>query len=338
MGTRCRFAVLCVVCLIFCACAWIAVSRAVTAEEAAGVVAGGQQPAEAQPADQAATPAQGEPTPSPSDKAPQTVTPPSAQILGPPRRLAPGVMITIPPDIQVDDTHNRQDIVELVSIDPQLSWAKNVDFRREVYCLELQFKLPRLIEVNIPQPSGRFQRKPIWYMVYKVTNRGGALRPVLEDDGTYRVESVDVPVRFVPAFVLEVECPGSAPKRYPDRVIPLALPCIRQREDPNIAFYDSTQAAREIGVGESVWGVATWEDVDPSMDKFCIVVVGLTNAYRWEDQPGGYKPGDPIGQGRLFKRKVLQLNFWRPGDEFIIKEQFVQFGRPGEVDYRWIFQ
>lgn len=276
-------------------------------------------------------------TPSPAEKPQQPELPVPEQILGPPRRLAPGVLITVPPEIHVDDTHNRQDIVELVAADPQLDWAKEVDFRREVYCLEFQFKLPRLIEVDLPQPSGKMQRKAIWYLVYKVTNRGNALQPVKEDDGTYRVESVDIPVRFVPIFYLEAET-ASGKKIYPDRVIPLAKPLIRQREDPNINFFDSTEIARELAVGQSVWGVATWEDVDPTTDKFSIVVLGLTNAYRWEDPPGAYKPGDPIGQGRRFQRKALQINFWRPGDEFIIRENQVRLGQPGTVDWAWVYR
>jgi hypothetical protein len=276
-------------------------------------------------------------TPSPAEKQPEAMPIPE-QILGPPRRLAPGVLITIPPDVQVDETHNRQDIVELVTADPQLDWAKGVDFRREVYCLEFQFKPPRLIQVDLPQPSGKLQRKTIWYLIYKVTNRGGALRPVLEQDGTYRVDSVDVPVRFVPMFYLEAET-STGVKRYPDRVIPLAKYPIQMREDPNINFYDSTQVAtRELAVGQSLWGVATWEDVDPSIDRFSILVVGLSNAYRWQDPPGAYKPGDPIGQGRRFERKILQLNFWRPGDEYILREDSIRFGQPGTVDYAWIYR
>lgn len=285
----------------------------------------------------AAAPAPEQQMASPAETPEQKAIPLQEQILGIPRRLAPGVLIRIPPDVQVSETHNRQDIVELVTADPQLEWARNVDFRRDVYCLEFEFKLPRLIAVDLPQPSGRLQRKAIWYMVYRVTNRGGALRPVPEDDGTYRVEAVDVPVLFVPTFYLEARTPAGE-KRYPDRVIPLAKPLIQMREDPAIRFFDSTEIARTLQVGQSVWGVAMWEDIDPAIDKFSILVVGLSNAYTWVDPPGAYKAGDPIGQGRVFQRKVLKLNFWRPGDEFIVKESQVRFGQPGTVDYEWIYR
>lgn len=285
----------------------------------------------------AAAPAPEQQMVSPAEAPEKGAIPLQEQILGVPRRLAPGVLITIRPDVQVSETHNRQDIVELVTADPQLEWAKNVDFRRDVYCLEFEFKLPRLITVGLPQPSGRLQPKPIWYMVYRVTNRGGALRPVPEDDGTYRVEAVDVPVLFVPTFYLEART-ATGEKRYPDRVIPLAKPLIQAREDPAIRFFDSTEIARTLQVGQSVWGVAMWEDIDPAIDKFSILVAGLSNAYTWVDPPGVYKVGDPIGQGRVFQRKTLKLNFWRPGDEFIVKESQVRFGQPGTVDYEWIYR
>ena len=42
-----------------------------------------------------------------------------------------------------------------------------------------------------------------------------------------------------------------------------------------------------------MWGVATWEYVDPRMDFFSIYVKGLTNAYRFADPPGAYKAGEP---------------------------------------------
>lgn len=288
-------------------------------------------------AENAAPAGPGQQMPSPAEGAEQGVTTLPEQIRGIPRRLAPGVLITIPPDMQVSETHNRQDIVELVSVDPQLAWARNVDFRRDVYCLQFEFKLPRLITVDLPQPSGRLQRKAIWYMVYRVTNRGGALRPVAEDDGTYRVEAADIPVIFVPTFYLEAQTP-SGEKRYPDRVIPLAKPLIQAREDMAIQFFDSTEIARTLEVGQTVWGVAMWEDIDPSIDKFSVLVAGLSNAYRWTDPPGAYKAGDPLGQGRVFQRKTLKLNFWRPGDEFIVKESQVRFGQPGMVDYEWIYR
>ncbi len=261
---------------------------------------------------------------------------PPDQIKGVPRVLAPGVLITIPPDIQVDETHTRQDIVELVARDPSYDWAKDRDSRRTIHCLEFQFKIPRLIEVDVPQVSGRLQRKPILYLVYAVKNTGKELKPVLAEDGTYRVDDVAEPVRFVPRFILQIH---DLDKSYPDRPNPLIVSQIRRVEDPAIHFFDTTDMnGREIAVGETLWGVATWEEIDPSLNRFSILVGGLSNAYRWQDPPGAYKPGDPIGQGRLFSQKFLKLNFWRPGDEYIFKASQIRFGIPGQVDYEWTFR
>ena len=79
-------------------------------------------------------------------------------------------------------------------------------------------------------------------------------------------------------------------------------------------------------------------DVDLRIDFFSVFVHGLTNAYRWEDPAAGVKPGDKIGKGRKFKYKELQLNFWRPGDEFHANDQDFYYGIPGQVDFRWIYR
>ena len=195
---------------------------------------------------------------------------------GPYRVLAPGVMKVITPDRDPEDCVTMHSVVEL----EQYDWAKGVPFRREVWALEFRFKTVRILDVDVPQPSGKLQRKPIWYLLYSVTNRGkvmqeveqpadGTFKLVFDDkveqrtaqlDGTVQRESIEKPVLFVPEFLLESTNTG---KRYPDRVIPVAVAAIRLREDPNRQFYDSADIIRELGRGETVWGIATWEDIDP---------------------------------------------------------------------------
>ena len=68
---------------------------------------------------------------------------------------------------------------------------------------------------------------------------------------------------------------GGFTKVYPDRVIPVALDPIRLREDPQRRFLTSVEMCREIPVGETLWGVATWEDIDPRIVRFSIYVSGL---------------------------------------------------------------
>ena len=139
----------------------------------------------------------------------------------------------------------------------------------------------------------------------------------------------------MPLFVLEAP---EFQKAYPDRVIPLAFEKIAEREDPTRKFLNTVDICQEIPVGETVWGIVTWEDIDPKIDRFSVYVMGLTNAYRWIDEPGKYKKGDAIGVGRRLSRKTLKLNFWRPGDEFNEHEEEIRFGWPGALDYEWVFR
>jgi len=254
---------------------------------------------------------------------------------GPYRQLAPGVLKSVEPPLDEADTVSRHDMVELVAVDPDLDWAKDVPFRRKIWYLDFQFKPVRMIHVDVPQPDGRMKRKLIWYMVYSVTNPGKTLPSQEGPDGTLELQKSDEPILFTPAFRLKSL---EFDTLYPDRVIPVAMGPIRMREDPNRQFLTTVEMAREIKVGQTLWGVATWEDLDPRIDFFCIFVSGLTNAYRWEDPPGAFQPGDPPGKGRQWARKTLRLNFWRPGDEHLEHEQEIRFGIPGEVDYEWVYR
>lgn len=288
------------------------------------------------------------------------------------RSFAPGVLTTISPALAPEDTVSTHDLVEVRS-DPALRWepeyvtpsrtlygmSEGVKFRRDVWGLEFSFKPLRMVHVDVPQPSGRMQRKLIWYLVYNVRNTGEILTPVEGDDGVVTAEpGRGGPVRFVPHFVLEshdrTPTGERVEKAYLDRVIPAAMEVIRRREARGQQLLNSAEIAElEIPVSDdrtdrSVWGVAMWTDVDPRIDFFSIYVGGLSNAYRWIDEPGAYRPGDPPGKGRRFARKTLQLNFWRPGDELSTDETAIRYGvplgkahlydSPAGVAYQWVFR
>jgi hypothetical protein len=269
--------------------------------------------------------------------------------------LAPGVMITIEPDAEVGETVSRHDVVELLAVDKNFDWAKNADFRREIWALQFKFKPMRMISVDVPQPSGMMQRKLIWYMVYSVTNTGKILVPaqaaslpyeneLADKQKVYEIKTVEKPIHFIPEFLLEGhnrlkdKDTEAFTKSYPDRVIPVADAAIQLREGYGQKLHTSVEMNREIAVGQTVWGAATWEDIDPKIVWFSVYVTGLTNAYRWTDAPGEYKAGDPIGKGRKLLRKTLKLNFWRPGDEFFETEDEIRYGIPGRLDYEWVYR
>ncbi len=271
------------------------------------------------------------------------------------RPLAPGVLTVIPSTIKEGETFTGpMPIVEIVTGIPDLDWtpnftpksktlqemAKQVVYRRAIWDLEFAFKPLRMIEVDIPQPTGKMQRKLIWYMVYRVSNRGMSLNPTASEDQygnkTYTVERVNFPTRrFFPHFVLESV---DFQKSYLDRVIPAAQQAIQIRENPGVKLYNSVEMTRaQIPLSDErtergVWGVVTWEDVDPRIDFLSIYVRGLTNAFDFTDPPGAYRAGQPPGSGRVFVYKTLQLNFWRPGDSYLEHEREIRYGVPVDSD------
>lgn len=288
-----------------------------------------------------------------------------------PSQFAPGVLTVIPPDVDRGDALSVHPLVE-IRANEQLKWTPNAmsesrtlfemassaPFPQHVYCLELTFKPLRMIEVDVPQPSGRLQRKRIWYMVYRVRNTGVGLAAEVQPDGTYITTEKGVDsVRFIPEFVLSSNDRSRGErvrKAYLDRLIPTALEPIRQREFSQGRLLPSTEVPLhelKIEAGraqQGLWAVAMWSDVDPQIDFFSVYVRGLSNGYQWTDAEGGYQLGDPPGAGRRFTYKTLQLNFWRPGDDLDQDEREIRFGvAPGRgslydsgegVAYRWVYR
>lgn len=269
------------------------------------------------------------------------------------RKLAPGVLQSVDNARQLDETFSRHPIVELLAVNPQFDWAKDVPFRHNIWALDFKFKPMRMVWVDIPQPSGQMQRQLIWYMIYSVTNNGQAMVPKQDKEVGYEtalnkkvweVTKVDEPVPFIPNFLLETrnrmaeDDPKLVVKAYRDNLIPVAIAPIQAREDRNLKLLNKVEICGDIKVGETRWGVVTWQGIDPTTVRFSVYVQGLTNAYRWEDLAGSYKAGDPPGKGRRMVRKTLLLNFWRPGDEFEENEDEIRYGRPGAVDYEWVYR
>ncbi len=289
---------------------------------------------------------------------------------GPPagyRKLVPGIETTVPVQSDPADTVSYQNFTEVLAL-PKIDWAPQTKsksstlgfkatrtaFRRDVWNLQFSFLPMRMIAVDMPQAEGRMRRTMVWYMVYRVSNMGGHLHPAQKEDGTWTTEKKDHPVTFIPSFTLyspEVR------KSYLDQLIPVAMRPIREREDPRRQFLDSVQMMNtQIEVStdtqdNSVWGVATWESgfdssdqVDPRTDYFSVFITGLSNAYKFADPAGAYKAGQPPASGRLFRQKTLQLNFWRPSDEFAEGESDIYLGTPptlgipGQIDYQWVFR
>ena len=270
----------------------------------------------------------------------------------PRRPLAPGVLTVIPPEPKADET--LQGPLPLRNV-TRLNWdpnyspktqtlgdkASKVVLRRNIWNLEFAFKPVRMLYVDIPQPTGKMHRKLIWYMVFRVRNLGQHLAPVpIQDEfkhtlyGTAKVDEVlnygasqpTGTIRFFPHFILESREQGKA---YLDRVIPVAIPWIQLREMRGGKLLNTVEISKidipvsTPGAEKALWGVVTWEDIEPRTDYFSIYVQGLTNAFRLVGTP----------EGRVAHQlKTLQMNFWRPGDTMLEHEKEIRYGVPSLSD------
>jgi len=181
---------------------------------------------------------------------------------------------------------------------------------------EFAFIQPRMITIDVP---GR-GRKLLWYMVYRVTNRGESSR------------------LFVPKFRL-VDDKGNA---YLDTVIPKAQRAIQSREDPlqplenSVTAIQTIEPSNEEGLDreKSIYGVAIWEDVNPRLNSFDILIEGLSNGFKeLKDPATGESIKDPATGQVKAQRKTLILKFARPGDEFNQNEREIRY-----LGFDWIYQ
>ncbi len=294
------------------------------------------------------------------------------------RELAPGVLTIVEPDQNAEDTAIGPLDLDYVKKHPELEWAapdfeggsphfaspsetliemgRGVTLRHPIWSLEFSFKPMRTIEAAITEKNGATQKKLVWYLIYRLRYVGGDLQPDLDESQKDALipkaprQVVFKSVRFLPRFIMVNTQTGV---EEDSRILSSVLPAIAQRERIGKPILDTFQIARrEIlpsldDEDRSVWGVATWTDVDPRTDFFIVHVKGLTNAYRLKLDDQGI---------RSFQRKTLQLHFWRPGDTIAESEDRIrlgvpafldnstqihilkQFGLEKRLDYQWIYR
>lgn len=292
-------------------------------------------------------------------------------------QFAPGVVTVIPGDPSPEETFDGPlTLTNFLSAHPELEWkaptfeggaphfeprsrtlvemAKQVVLRREIYCLEFSFKPLRQMYIDVPVGTGKLQRKLVWYMVYRVRYRGGDLRPAADEVGGsklyQRLESISYDSRrFFPLVTLKDHVSG---QEYLDRIIPSAKSVIAAREQITAPLYNSVEITRQRipstddENAPGVWGVLTWIDVNPQIDYLSVYVSGLTNAFQQDGE----------GPDAAYRRKALQLNFFRPGDAMAQTEDLIRFGVPAfddpdeqayivdkynltePLNYRWVFR
>ena len=275
------------------------------------------------------------------------------------RVLAPGILTTVKSAIEEGETYSTPaDLIEISKARAHLKWQPNftpatrtlferslkVPLRRNVWGLEFTFKPFRMVDVDVPQASGKMQRKTIWYMVYRVRYLGEEVhfeaKPdnIGQSDPRYtRFSNIrkDAQFRyFIPYFTLRSHLQN---KEYLDRLIPSATDEIADIEKVPGKLLNSVEMANtkipreDAESGAGVWGVVTWEDVDPRTNFFSLYIQGLTNAYRYEDTAESPQVGDEIAAGRVIELKTLQLNFYRPGDTIELTKDSIFYGLPNAV-------
>ncbi len=260
---------------------------------------------------------------------------------------APGVLKSIPSALDVRDSFSlpmpmpgvklNQYSPGEVSVDQTLyGHARRVMFFRDVWQYDFAFTGLRQVSLSTLGNKGQEDRN-VWYMIYRVRDIGETMTydevkkdPAFDQIHHELKRGEDVADRhFLPRFSLEGWVTDPKTKAYKkvvyrNVVAPRLARQIRKREDPSVALYDSVEMSKlEIPKVDpdseaGVWGVAIWEDVDPNIDYVSVYGSGLTNAYRIIQKDGEIS----------FKKKTLQLNFWRPGDRIDESKDNVRFGIP----------
>lgn len=158
------------------------------------------------------------------------------------------------------------------------------------WTLNFRFKDPRIITVDVP---GR-GKKIIWYMWYQVYN--------LTKEPRY----------FLPDFELKTHDYESV---HSDEIMPAVQVAISQIEDPTgrVGIKNSVSINKEPipvtpenSFPRAITGVAIWTDIydrAPKTNRFSIFISGLSDGWRKDPKDG------------IIRRKTLQLNFQRLGDE-----------------------
>ncbi len=253
------------------------------------------------------------------------------------RKLAPGVITTIR-DANIDDgtVDATREFTELVSVVSPPDWtpnfdattetllqkAKKVGFQREIWALEFGFKPLRVIRVG---------GQDIYYLVYFVRNNGEVRTPA-KSGTTVKISGKQKPIKFIPSFVMQAH---DVRRAYRETSRPDVVSMIASKERVTRGLlHDSFSVSQmEIPVStptkdQRVWAVATWDNVDPRADFLSVFVGGLTNAYKWEPPKDGYDKTKSWAEQDTVKSKMLQLNFWRAGDNVDVKDTEIRYGVP----------
>ena len=268
------------------------------------------------------------------------------------KRLAPGVLKVIPAEPDVRDSYSLPTVLPGLSVnsfdvnfvsdrDTLHGQTQNVVFFRDVWQYEFAFLGLRQL---CYKQNNEFGHRNIWYLVYRVRNTGANLtyEEVKEDPRFTHLKSelkrnednYSRTEKFVPRFTLkgwvQKDIGVHEEVAYRDKISPRVLRKIQGVEDSRQRLLDTVEMMRtqlpvtKSANGAGAWGVAIWENVDPSIDHVSVDVNGVTNAFRLDRDTEG---------NITFRRKTLQLNFWRPGDGIAQHDDRIRYGIPLVDDF-----
>ncbi|MBC7816057.1 MAG: hypothetical protein IAG10_04075 [Planctomycetaceae bacterium] len=183
-----------------------------------------------------------------------------------------------------------------------------------LWVLEVQFKTLRQIRLNLPDPkTGEDRDEIVLYLTYKILNRG--LGETKEESDTAPTNAFDAevtPTQFVPELTLITQ--DGPTKIYADSLIPAVEKEIVKRESkllpPKTVLKNSVKIEGPIpevtAAGEkpekAIYGIAMWRGVDPTADRFSIMLAGFSNGYKLVRGPVTY-------QSLLERAKENKLTF-----------------------------
>jgi hypothetical protein len=221
--------------------------------------------------------------------------------------------------------------------------TRNVVFFRDVWQLEFSFLPLRQLRVEAASGNGEPVGRNIWYLVYRVRNTGVSASHDQVQDPRFghvdhvintapeQVDPITLPGRFFGVFTLtgwvqDVQTGMYSAVEYQESILPDVHAIIAREEDPDQEYLDTVQIAQQIlekfppdSDQGGKWGIAIWYNVDPRINFISVKVNGLTNAFRLERNPD---------DSLTVRNKVLQLNFWRPGDSIDEDLDDIRYGIP----------
>ena len=185
-----------------------------------------------------------------------------------------------------------------------------------LWVLEVQFKSLRQVLLELPDPkTGQKRKEIVLYLVYRVVNRGlGQVQEETEAPSTNTFDPEATPPLFIPEISLITQDNGPQ-NIYDDRLIPAAEKEIRKREQESkpphlplgVVLKNSVKIAGAIPKEaapdrppEMHYGVAMWRGVDPTADRFTIMLSGFSNGYKLVRGPVTYQAlMDRVKDGKL---------------------------------------